>query len=222
MTPDWMDDSWLDQWQAEADLLFRHYEGLPPKLQADLDQLRRWGDEAHLLADKILKIRLQLYEQRQARQEREARIAAIVEWQRRQIERELMEAELARWQKKLASLKAYIDRVTDGVVLEMRRRYQAALAEKAQADAAAQEQAQADLALWEAFKLSLHPPAPGQKSLPDPQPEDLIRQAEREARLRREYEALQARPKVSEDENQAAWADFIQELEGRPKKKPRP
>jgi hypothetical protein len=217
----WDENSWIEQWQVEAEALFRHYEGLPPKLQADLDQLRQWGDEAHALADKIYHIRLQVYQQRLERQEREARIAAIVERQRRQTELELMQATLAKAQKRLARLKAYIDRVTDGVVLEMRRRYQAALAEQAQADAAQQAQTQADLALWEAFKISLHPQNMAPQIAP-PAIDDLVRQQEREARLRREYAALQARPQVSEDENQAEWQAFIEQLDRPGKKKPRP
>jgi hypothetical protein len=215
-------DHWIAQWQQEADKLFRYFEIIPPELRLDLQHLRAWGSEAERLIQKYEQVRVEMAIKRQARAEAEARINAIVERQRIATELEWAERELRRFRAKIEALKARIDQVTDKVIREMVARKRRALEDQAHFDAALRLQAEEDLRMWEAFKQRLDaPPSAPSQPLPSEDPmslDALLQQQAQQERLRQEYERYQAKPIPTRDDDEAAWAEFTQQISP-PKKK---
>jgi hypothetical protein len=213
-------NTWIENWQREVDLLFRQLQAIPPELVDDVAQLRAWNEQANQLSAEILEIRERLRLKRLEREVIKARIDAIVERQRIATEIEIEERRLQKWRQRMEQIKDYIDRVTDKIILEMRQRQQDMLLEAAMLNEQTRQQTEEDLRVWEAFKLSLEAPT---KSERDPQKDLEAQQTRQEQeRLREEYKAIKSRPKPTLEENQAAWDEFVEDLEDPSKKNRRP
>lgn len=215
-------DHWIDQWQREADKLFRYFEIIPPDLQADLDRLSAWGIEAERLIEKYRQIRQEMAIKRKERLAAQLRIDAIVERQRIATEIEIADRELRRFRAKIEALKARIDQVTDKIINEMQARKKRTLADKALFDADLRLQAAEDLRMWESFKQRLHDPTSKPDAPAEETPIDtaaLLQQQAQRKRLEQEYKRYQDKPIPTRADDDAAWDDFLQQITPRKKKK---
>lgn len=135
---------------------------IPADIEAEVEELTEWLAWLKKLSAQADVIRARLDAQRRERQETEARIAEIAERQRAEVERELEERRLERFQRKITWLKKQIDEVCDKIIRQMRERQQQM---EIQAAAEARKTAE-DLQVWEAFKRQILDPAP-RKPAPD-------------------------------------------------------
>jgi hypothetical protein len=139
---------------------------IPADIEAEVEELTEWLEWLKKLAAQADVIKARLDKQRRERQETEARILEIVERQRAEVERELEERRLERFQRKIAWLKKRIDEVCDKIIHQMReRRRQIEIQAAAEARKAAE-----DLQVWETFKrqiLDLSPPRKPANTTPD-------------------------------------------------------
>ncbi|HLA44871.1 MAG TPA: hypothetical protein VJZ27_15610, partial [Aggregatilineales bacterium] len=147
---------WIDNWYSEAEVLFERLPSVPPELQGEVQKLLAWKAKTEKAADAYWQARERLWLKRLEREDAEKRIRVIAERQRFAAEMELAERRLRKWQHKLQHLKNEIDRITDQIISEMRRRYERAMLEAALlADVTMQQKTEDDLHVWEAFRSSL-------------------------------------------------------------------
>jgi len=205
-------NDWLDNWEREADAFFRKLENVPAELEGEVQKLISWREQARYASDQYAAIRDQLWVQRMERRETAARVKLISQKLNKQVEQEISERELAKWQRELEKIRSYINRVTDNIIREMRktRRRQAIEAaawKVAEADEARQR-AEEDLAIWEAFKTSLEASQDEHVELDS---KDLEHLSVRE-HIKHEYEKFLARPEADPDDDQSTWDNFINSL----------
>jgi chromosome segregation ATPase len=209
-------NDWLDNWEREADAFFRKLENVPAELEGEVQKLISWREQARHASDQYAAIRDQLWVQRMERRETAARIKLISKKLNKQVEQEISERELAKWQRELEKIRSQISRVTDNIIRDMRkiRRRQAieAAGWKMAEAAEARQRAEEDLAMWEAFKTSLEAK---QDEIAEPDPKELERLArERTAReqIKQEYEKFLSRPDFDPNDDQSTWENFTNSL----------
>lgn len=211
-------DRILKQWHARTDDL----PEVPENLGAEIEELIRWKAWIGKLLTQRDQIIERLDRQWLEREEANARSRAISQRQAMEIERELEEKHLRKINSQIRYAYQYVDEVCDKILKEMRRRkkmatiYQQQVRERVAA-MEQQRKAEADLKTWEAYIQRIN-------GADDVQPteaidvEELARQAEEEARLQAEIEALKAKPTATDEENQATWEAFVQGLNSDQKK----
>jgi hypothetical protein len=211
---------WLANWEREADALFRQLENVPPELGDEVFKLIEWKEKARDAAEHYHELREELWLKRMERREAEARSKVIGDRLNKEVEREIAERELAKWRRRMAYIHAQIDRITDKIILQMRRRHRQRAAELVKMKAAEAEawrrQADEDLAMWEAFKLSLdwqdtRADEPDSSDLEHV--EQLAREQAEHARIQQQYTVYQSRPAPNPDDDQAAWQAYLDGLD---------
>jgi len=201
-----MSNTWLDTLNRVVEDLFNQSAPLPAHLQAELHLLLEWNHQTHILVDRIFRMQAQVRRWRYAREDAEARAAAIAERQRLEVEREMLARKLARWRRQLDHARAEIDRVTDKILAELRQRQASpSLPQETPAHKNAE-----DALYWELFKARLETSKPLFDFDLDALAEAVKKDAAEQARLAEEYARLQARPLPSAEDNAAAWTEFTQ------------
>jgi|GEM_PF-4718745 len=201
---------WLDNWEEEADRLFRDLGRVPPNLEDELIALRRYQKESRQLSRELQAIRDKYAQKAAEKEATEQRLEEIARRLSREVEREMLERELKDWNARIRWLRAEVDRVTNKIIREMKRRK---LRDQRLAEAeaeAAKAQAAKDVALWEAFKDQM---AGHQQPEANLDTLEKTSDPERQEHLQREYAEFQSRMTATDAENQAMWDRFVRAME---------